>query len=127
MGCIPVRLLFFIPTPFTASLIFDGRSRARNSEYEYLAILGIDAHLLGRRPSHGQNINEAAFGFGPAENAVISGGIEFPLFVRNAADIRASYQYVYKGNYTATRLHPIAWGRLSEKVRPFPFLAQVIF
>lgn len=91
-----------------------GASQCRTrSRYEYVVVLGIDAHLLGRRPSHGQNISEAVFGFGLAENEVISGGIEFPLFVRNSEETRA-YQYVYKGNYTATKLRPIEWRRLSE-------------
>lgn len=112
--------LFFLPSQHRS---FDGRIRA-GSGYEYVVVPCIDMHLLGRKPSHEQNISEAVFGFGPAENAVISGTIEFPPFVRSTTSIRATYRYVYVGNYK------IASNCVEEVFResaPFPFLSQVTF
>lgn len=75
----------------------------------------MDLHFFGKNPSHGQGVAEAVFGFGKMDNAAISGAIGFPLFVRASG----TYRFTYMGNYTAVKLYPVAWNRMSNEVRNF--------
>lgn len=59
-------------------------------------------------------MGKAIFGFGQADNEVISKGIVFQLFVRDPN--RTTRKFTYLGNYTATKLDPVAWDKLSKEV-----------
>lgn len=80
----------------------------------YHTVLDINLHLFGQSPSCKQDVGKAIFGFGQADNEVISRGVVFPLFVRDPK--RTARKFVYLGNYTATKLDPVAWEKLSMEV-----------
>ncbi|KAF9787135.1 hypothetical protein BJ322DRAFT_702026 [Thelephora terrestris] len=84
-------------------------------KYTHYALLDVKAHLFDLEPSHGEPIAKAIFGFHLADEEVISGGIEFPLFVRSTSENRSQFKYV--GNYVAKKLCLIAWERLSREGR----------
>jgi hypothetical protein len=67
-------------------------------------------------------MEQAIFGFGQADNEVISEGAIFPLFVRGLSEKATSF--IYLGNYTATKLDPVAWEILSKEVCFFIVYAQ---
>jgi len=80
----------------------------------YHILLDINWDLFGQSPSCKQDVGKAIFGFGQVDNKVISRGIVFPLFVCDPR--KRSRKFTYLGNYTATRLDPVAWGKLSKEV-----------
>jgi len=82
--------------------------------YTYYVRLDIKWHLFDQSPSCKQGVSEAIFGFGQADNKVISKGIVFPLFVRDPA--RRTRKFTYLGNYIATKSDPAAWERLLDEV-----------
>jgi len=90
-----------------------GSTESCSGLYTHHALLDVELHLFSQTPSRRQNVAEGVFGFGP-DDGVISGAIEFPLFVRG---LSGAYQlrFTYLGNYVAIRLDPVAWERLSEK------------
>lgn len=90
--------------------------------YSYHVLLDVEAHLFGQNPSRKQDVAEAVFGFGLADNEVIFSGVVFPLLVR-LSENRTSFTYL--GNYVAVNLDPVSWERLSEGVRFSVFLGRV--
>ena len=80
----------------------------------YHILLDIEWHLFGQKPTCKQDVGVAIFGFGQADNEVISKGLTFPLFVRDQTKITRKFTYL--GNYIATKLDPVAWEKLSEEV-----------
>lgn len=105
--------LFFHGFQFLASL----HHTRGNHVGTYHVWLDIKWHLFGQKPSHKRDVGEAIFGFGQADNKVISKGIVFPLFVRDPR--KTARKFTYLGDYIATRLEPVTWEKLSEEVRSF--------
>lgn len=83
-------------------------------KYTYHALLDVKAHFFDQRPSSGEHVAEAVFGFHDTDDEVISGEIEFPLFVRDTSENPTQFQYM--GNYVAKKSYSVAWQRLSQEV-----------
>ena len=83
----------------------------------------MEDHLFGQSPSCKQDVDKAIFGFGQPDNEVISKDIVFPLFICDPH--KAVKKYTYLGNYTATKLDPVAWQKLSTKVSFFILICRV--
>jgi len=83
--------------------------------YTCHTLLDVEAHFFGQRPSHGEDIAEVVFGFGSTDNEVISGEIEFPLFISDTRENSKRPRFEYMGNYVAKKLHSIPWERLPEE------------